>query len=379
MRTIFRVLLSLSLIPLFAIWSVPSAFAQEAEDTQVRITQVDNSRFPQVTVYISATNAAGEPVGIDPDTIQIHENGELMSPVDVKGGGAQVGGEPIPVTTMLVIDISGSMEKNDKIGAAKNAAKAYVSQMRPGDQAGVITYDTHVYVVQPITADVATLTTAIDGLQTGSDTAMYDALVQAEAALENISGRKAIIVLSDGLDNRSQNTADSAITGVGESGVTISAIGFGDTSATGQFGLDEAALKSLSESTGGVYGFAIAPAELQSLYEQQGRVLQSEYQFTYISPSTLRDGVNRNLTVSLSTGTIPAVESTYNPGGVLPEVSSSSWTLFVAILLGLLALLFVPMVVNFGTHAFGSIRRGSGMPPIGRSHQSSAKGRVKLK
>jgi VWFA-related protein len=378
MRTMFRILLSLSLIPLLTIWSTPTVFAQEA-DPQVRITQVDNSQFPQVTVYISATNTSGEPVGIDPATIQIHENGELISPVDVKGGGVQVGGEPVPVTTMLVIDISGSMDKNDKIGAAKNAAKAYVSQMRPGDQAGLITYDTQVYTVQPITTDVAALTTSIDGLQTGSDTAMYDALVEAETALESVSGRKAIIVLSDGLDNQSQNSVETVITGVGESGITISAIGFGDVSASGQFGLDEAALKSLSERTGGVYGFATAPAELQSLYEQQGRVLQSEYSFTYISPSTLRDGINRNLTVSLTTGTIPAVESKYNPGGVLPEVSGSSWTLFAMILLGLLALLFIPILVNLGAQALGSIKRGSGIQSFGRSHQSSAKGRVKLK
>jgi len=303
----------------------------------------------------------------------------LMSPVEVLGGGVQVGGEPTPVTTMLVIDISGSMDKNDKIGAAKNAAKAYVSQMRPGDQAGLITYDTNVYVVQPITTDVAALTTAIDGLQTGSDTAMYDALVEAEMALESVSGRKAIIVLSDGLDNQSQNSVESVITGVGESGITISTIGFGDVEASGQFGLDEAALKSLSERTGGVYGFATAPAELQSLYEQQGRVLQSEYGFTYISPSTLRDGVNRNLTISLTTGTIPVVESKYNPGGVLPEVSGSSWTLFVVILLGLLALLFIPLLVNLGAQALGSIKRAPGIQSLGRSHQSSAKGRVKLK
>jgi VWFA-related protein len=378
MRTMFRILLSLSLIPLLTICSTLTVFAQEA-DPQVRITQVDNSQFPQVTVYISATNAAGEPVGIDPATIQIHENGELMSPVEVMGGGVQVGGEPVPVTTMLVIDISGSMDKNDKISAAKNAAKAYVSQMRPGDQAGLITYDTQVYTVQPITMDVAALTTAIDGLQTGSDTAMYDALVEAEKALESVSGRKAIIVLSDGLDNQSQNSVETVITGVGESGITISAIGFGDVEASGQFGLDEAALKSLSERTGGVYGFATAPAELQSLYEQQGRVLQSEYGFTYISPSTLRDGINRNLTVSLTTGTIPVVESKYNPGGVLPEVSGSSWSLFAMILLGLLALLFIPLLVNLGAQALGSIKRGPGIQSLGRSHQSSAKGRVKLK
>ena len=364
---------------LILICSFPlSAVSAQADEPQIRITQVDNSQFPQVTVYLSAVNSAGDPVGIDPATIQIYENGQLMNPTNVQGGGVQVGSEPIPVTTMLVIDISGSMEKNDKIGAAKNAARAYVSQMRPGDQAGLISYDTHVYTVQPITTDAATLTAAIDSLQTGSDTAMYDALIEAEKALESVTGRKAIIVLSDGLDNQSSSRAEDVIANVGESGVTISAIGFGDVSASGQFGLDEAALKSLSEQTGGVYGFATAPAELQSLYEQQGRVLQSEYQFTYISPSTLRDGVNRNLTVSLTTGVIPAVESKYNPGGVLPEVSESSLPLFFTILLGLLALLFIPMLINIGANALGAMKNKSTGQSLGRTPQP-ARGRIKLK
>jgi VWFA-related protein len=370
---VFSIALALAICAL----SVFGVSAQ-GDEPQIRITQVDNSQFPQVTVYLSATNAAGEPVGIDPATIQIYENGQLMTPTNVQGGGVQVGSEPIPVTTMLVIDISGSMEKNDKIGAAKNAAKAYVSQMRPGDQAGLITYDTHVYAVQPITTDVGALTAAIDSLQTGSDTAMYDALIEAEQALQSVSGRKAIIVLSDGLDNQSRSQAADVIAGVGESGVTISAIGFGDIAATGQFGLDEAALKFLSEQTGGVYGFATAPAELQRLYEQQGRVLQSEYQFTYLSPSTLRDGVNRNLTVSLTTGAVPVVESKYNPGGVLPEVPGGSWSLFFTILLGLLALLFLPTAVNFGAGALGSLKNKTGDRSLGRTPQP-ARGRIKLK
>ena len=371
-------LIALGLLILACFFPLSGVLAQGEEQPQIRITQVDNSQFPQVTVYISATNAAGEPVGIDPATIQIFENGQLMTPSNVQGGGVQVGGEPIPVTTMLVIDISGSMDKNDKIGAAKNAAKAYVSQMRPGDQAGIITYDTHVYTVQPITADTAVLTSAIDALQTGSDTAMYDALIEAERALATVSGRKAIIVLSDGLDNQSSSNAENVIASVGESGVTISAIGFGDASATGQFGIDETALRSISEQTGGVYGFATAPAELQSLYEQQGRVLQSEYQFTYISPSTLRDGVNRNLTVSLTSGVVPAVESQYNPGGVLPEIASQSWPLFFWILLGLLALLFLPMLFNLGANALGGLKNRSGGSSLGRTPQA-AKGRIKLK
>ena len=280
-----------------------------------------------------------------------------------------MGGEAIPVTTMLVIDISGSMDKNDKIGAAKEAAKSYVNGMRSGDQAGLITYDTQVYTVQPITTDVAALTSAIDGLQTGSDTAMYNALIEAEKALESVSGRKAIIVLTDGMDNQSSSTAADVISGISESGLSISAIGFGDTTVTGQAGLDEAGLQSLAEGTGGQYAFASDAQTLNTLYQQYGESLQSEYSITYISPSTLRDGINRNLTVSLSEVGVTA-EGAYNPGGVLPEVPTRSWALFGGILALLLILLVAPFLVTRTAQAVSS---------VGAARSSSkSKGRIKL-
>jgi VWFA-related protein len=377
-RKISNIITTLLLVAVFA-WPFTAVSAQ-GETPQIRITQVDNSKFPNVTVYVSATNAAGEPVGIDPSTIQIFENGQQMQLVDVQGGGDAVGDESIPITTMLVMDISGSMDKNDKLAAAKEAAKSYINQMRPGDQAGLITYDTQVYTVQPVTTDTAALIAAIDGLKTGSDTAMYNALVEAEKALEGVSGRKAIIVLTDGLDNKSQSTAEDVMNGIGQSGLTINAVGFGDPGSRGQTGLDEAALKFLADNSGGIYGYATDAEALKGLYQQQSRALQSEYRVTYVSPSSLRDGVNRNLTVSLS-GTPATAEGRYNPGGVLPEVSSRSWTLFVIILAGLLALLVIPMLFNLGRRAFsgGSRRSSSSGRSFGKSPQTSARGRIKLK
>lgn len=368
-----------TILLLIAISAWPFAAASAQTDApQLRITQVDNSKFPNVTVYVSATNAAGEPVGVDASTIQIFENGQLMQPMDIQGGGEAVGEESIPVTTMLVMDISGSMDKNNKLAGAKEAAKSYVSQMRPGDQAGLITYDTQVYTVQPITSDTAALTSAIDGLKTGSDTAMYNALLEAEKALESASGRKAIIVLTDGLDNKSQSTPEDVIAAIGESGLTISAVGFGDASTAGQAGLNEAALKSLAEQSGGIYGYATDAEALKGLYQQQSRALQSEYRITYVSPATLRDGVNRNLTVSLS-GTPVTAEGKYNPGGVLPEVSSRSWSLFGAILLGLLVLLFLPILFGIGGRLFAGRGSGGGRSLGKPQSNSNAKGRIKLK
>jgi len=374
-----RFLLTLFLLSFIGLQPLSQAAAQTGDtqtgDMQVRITQVDNSKFPNVTVYVSVTNAEGEPVGVDPATIQIQENGKDMEPVDVQGGGTVVGGEAIPVTTMLVIDISGSMDKNDKIGAAKEAAKAYVNGMRSGDQAGLITYDTQVYTVQPVTADSSALVSAIDALQTGSDTAMYNALIEAEKALESISGRKAIIVLTDGMDNQSSATLDDVITSIGESGLSISAIGFGDTTLTGQEGLDEAGLMALSDGAGGQYAFATDAQTLSTLYQQYGQSLQSEYAITYISPSTLRDGVNRSLTVSLSEIGV-SMEGTYNPGGVLPEVSNRSWLLFGGILAAILLLLVGPGLFTRGMQAFASSKASRGSKAA--KPQTKSSGRIRL-
>jgi VWFA-related protein len=369
-----------TILLLIAISAWPfAAVSAQGEEPQIRITQVDNSKFPNVTVYVSVTNAAGEPVGVDPATIQISESGQAMQPVNIQGGGEAIGGEVIPVTTMLVIDISGSMDKGNKIGAAKDAAKAYVNGMREGDQAGLVTFDTQVYRVQEVTSDKAALTAAIDGLKTGSDTAMYDGILEGTKALEGISGRKAILVLSDGLDNKSSAVEEDIVTAVGPSGLTISAIGFGEPGVVGQAGIDEAGLKSLTSRTGGQYAYTSDAASLTAQYQQYGEAFQSEYAITYVSPSTLRDGINRNLTVSLTEAAV-STEGQYNPGGVLPEVSSRSWSLFAIILAGLLVLLFAPMLFNLGRQAVSHIPRGkAGMGrSLGKSPQSPARGRIKL-
>jgi len=376
----FKRLISTGLLLLLALSPLGTVAAQQ-QDTQVHITQVDNSKFPQVTVYVSVTNAAGEPVGADPSTIEISENGQVMQPTSVSGGGQ---GGTGPLTTMLVIDISGSMDKNNKIGAAKDAAKAYVSQMRPGDQAGLIAFDSQVHNVQPLTGDIAALTSAIDGLQPGSDTAMYNGIKEATAALEGVSGRKAIIVLSDGLDNRSSSNADDVVNSVGPSGVTISAIGFGDPGATGQAGIDEAGLKSLASRTGGQYAYATDAASVSALYQLYGQALQNEYAITYTSPGALRDGVNRNLTVSL-TGTAVTAQGKYNPGGVLPEVGGArSWTLFGGILIALVVLMLVPLLVAGGARLAGGGGGGGGFGrkksrvKLNKASDASKKARIKF-
>ncbi len=165
--------------------------------------------------------------------------------------------------------------------------------------------------------------------------------------------------------------------------MTISTIGFGDAASQGQVGLDEKGLQSLAEKTGGLYSFAGDADALSAVFQQYGQVLQSEYALTYISPTTLRDGVNRGLTVSLNGSTAVTTSARYNPGGLLPEVTAQSWRMFLAILAVLLLLLALPFLANYGMDAYRSY--SSRIPKKSRvkfnepASTTSAKGRVKMK
>ena len=333
-------------------WFGPLQQTDPGDETpQVHVTQVDTSQFPTITVYVSVTDANGEPVGIDPNQITLSENGAPLT-IQSVGGEGKIGS----LTTLLVVDVSGSMNEAGKLDAAKSAARAYVEQMRPGDLAGLLAFNTEINYLQPITTDREALLTAIEGLKANQDTAMYDALAQAVQILEGVEGRKAVIALTDGLDNRSLETPERVIEQIGPSGLSISTVGLGDPAQLGvtNAALDEAALKQLAERAGGAFGYANDPDSLLALYEKYGRALQSEYILTYTSPSALRDGVNRSLGVSLSEAAQPVAVADYNPGGLVPEVPQASWPLFAVILAGLLALLALPLLITRGGAAIGS-------------------------
>ena len=373
-RKIF-LLLFIMLLPLFAT-GFSGHFQTPAEDddaAEVRVTQVDTTNFPQVTVYVTVVDENGEPVGVEPDRIQLAENGKAIQSDQVAGFG-----EVARLSTMLVMDVSGSMWADGKLEAAQNAALTFINQMRPGDSVGLITFSETVAYVQPLTTDRELITAAINGLQAEGDTAMYDALEMAVTELETVQGRKAIIALTDGLDNRSVFTPDEVLEQIGPAGLSISTIGLGDpTHGPGAISaLDEDALVYLADNAGGVYGYAQDEESLSALYETYAVALKSEYVLTYTSPSDLRDGVNRALSVSLSTptGMVAASageEVVYNPGGLLPEVSEPApWPLFFGILGVLVVLLLVPGLL-------GMVFKGSGSKKPRRA--SKKQSMIKLK
>lgn len=361
-----------------------TAFAQAEEN--VRITQVDTSNFPRVTFYVSITDANGEPLAVDASRFIITENGQPI-PLDQIDGVGEVG----PLTTMLVMDVSGSMGVEGKLESAKAAAHEFIDRMRDIDQAGVISFDTHIQTEQEITADRDALGSAVDRLVPGDETAMYSALMVAIDQLDGIEGRKAIIVLTDGMDNASTSSADDVIERIGPAGFSISTVGLGVPAdyVDEMTGIDEGGLQDLAGRAGGVYGYAEDEEQLTRLYETYAVNMQSEYAITYTSPAALRDGVNRSLGVSLAPirgdgAPVANEDSRYNPGGLVPEVAQpASWPLFAAVVVGLGVLVAVPMVLtNFRSGqpsqaaAGGSRESGNGKVKL---KEAGAKPRIKLK
>jgi VWFA-related protein len=341
LRILINCLAILVIASLTMSFSPVKSVLPQGGDIHVHITQVDNSKFPQVTVYVSVVDANGNPVVVDPKELEIRENGKVI-PVKNQEAASQVG----PLTTLLVMDVSGSMDKGNKLESAKVVAKEYIAQMRENDQAGIVLFNTMVRTAQVIKGNKAELSSAIDMISAGGDTAMYDALISAVNQLNSISGRKAILVYTDGLDNRSKATAENVISAIGSGGLTISTVGFGDASQGlgSQESLDAVTLKNIAEKSGGKYGFAANQQELSDLYASYGRSLRSEYELTYQSPSAMRNGINRGLQVTLKSlyGGVsqPGDTTTYNPGGLIPEVPvNGSWGLFAGLLvfLGVLA------------------------------------------
>ncbi|HKY78821.1 MAG TPA: VWA domain-containing protein [Anaerolineales bacterium] len=350
-----------------------AAFAPLGQGAEnVRITQIDTTRFPRVTFYVSVTDADGEPRAVDASRFIINEDGQQI-PLDQIEGIGEVG----PLTTLLVMDISGSMNSAGKLDSAKSAAHEFIDRMRDIDQAGIIAFNTQVQTVQDLTSDADALHSAIDGLAADGQTAMYDALLVAIDQLEGVGGRKAIIVLTDGLDNSSSADTDRVVKRIGPAGFSVSTVGLGVPADVldEMTGIDEEGLQDLSDRAGGVYGYAEDKDSLRRLYETYAVSMQSEYAITYTSPAELRDGVNRSLSVSLAPiggGKAEAGGDTrYNPGGLVPEVEQpASWPVFAAVVLGLAALVAIPLVLT-------GFRSGATETAGGRS--STRGGKVKLK
>jgi tight adherence protein C len=244
------------------------------EGTKITVTQVDASAFPKISILASVTDAEGHAVrGLTAADLTIAEGGVTQT------ASIDLASESRPVALALVLDTSGSMFGRP-LADAKAAMISLIQSLAAADQAVVITFDVNVRVDQPLTTNKAALAAATQGATAAGNTAIYDALATAVTALDKAqNARRAIILLTDGVDNSSKSTAQSVLAALGAAQLPTHVIGLGND-------LDRTALAKIAAAApGGALIEAPTSSRLASIYSGLSEQLLTQYSVTYESPS----------------------------------------------------------------------------------------------
>ena len=135
--------------------------------------------------------------------------------------------------------------------------------------------------ILPPTKDHDKIKAAIERLKPGGSTAMFDAVLQVIRDMKPVSGRKAILLFSDGQDVRSLATLASVAAAARGSDVIIYAIGTIENNETEGGRRD---LTELSESSGGESFFVTRLSELKNVFERVEADLRSQYVLSFVPP-----------------------------------------------------------------------------------------------
>jgi Ca-activated chloride channel family protein len=183
------------LAALAALLVATAACAQE-ESAPQQLPGVPAPRFHVnvrlVNVFVNVTNANGGPVGgLTQDDFALTEDGV---PQKIAYFERET---DMPLSLVLAIDTSGSVRKD--LDIEKRAARDFMRAMlRPVDRLDLVDFNSSVREVVPFTSDVRRLDWGLDNLDFGPATALYDAVYLSSQMLGKRSGRKALIVISDG-------------------------------------------------------------------------------------------------------------------------------------------------------------------------------------
>jgi Ca-activated chloride channel family protein len=225
----------------------------------------------------------------------------------------------LPINIAILMDLSGSQEYT--FPKEKAAAGEFLrSVIRPNkDSAAILTFQDDVDLVQGLTSRIQTLQRAFDEIQYSrrfnqassrrQATALYDAVyITADEILahddfrsrtsdENIT-RRAMILLTDGVDNASSRKLEDAIDRAWRAGVVIYAIGIGDRFRFE--GVREDVLRKMSEETGGRAYFPQGADDLLEDFRQIESELRSQYLVAYSPTNPNRDGSFRRIEVRVA-------------------------------------------------------------------------------
>jgi VWFA-related protein len=251
------------------------------------LNQINIERFPEINIYLTIADERGTPIKeLSLNNFKVQEDG---STVQVKGVfPLEKGDEPLSV--VLAIDRSGSM-RGQPIKDALKAAKDFIREMRAIDRVGLVSFDDQVIVISRPNADKGPLLKEIDKIKVGKDTALNDAVKKSLQLLSPFIGRRAVIVLTDGKENRSKATREETIQEAFRMGVPLITVGLGQE-------VDIDALDAMADGSGGRPFYAQTSSELSALYLTIARQLINQYRVSLQSRKSL-DNVWHRLRVEL--------------------------------------------------------------------------------
>lgn len=286
-KVLFRAWLTVSLL-LVGLFPIPTATAQQDDDVVRVATEL-------VVLNITVTNSAGQYVsGLRLSDFKIYEDGREVALTDISSFGAHES----PFASVVLLDTSGSMDS--RLSLARSAAIRFLDNLRLEDVAAVYKFDSKVERVQEFSGgrDLAPMAF---GIRAEGMTTLNDAIVDASKALaDRAERRKAIVVLSDGVDTRSKASSDKALESALAIGASIYAVDMSSLDGRQRARQSAMVLKNFAEKSGGLFVDTPGGPALRDAFANIADELGHQYTVAYRPLNRARDGKWRKLDVKVS-------------------------------------------------------------------------------
>ncbi|MEQ1726824.1 MAG: VWA domain-containing protein [Vicinamibacterales bacterium] len=206
--------------------------------------------------------------------------------------------ESVETDMVLLVDNSQSMSR--RLDYVRRATERLTMSLRPKDRAIVAPFNAHIGTITGPTGDADTLRQAIRSMRAGGGTAMLDGLLDATRLLQQGSGRRAIVLITDGYDENSVAQLDEVVKAVQEQQITVYALAVGGVAGISMKG--ELALRRIAEQSGGRVFFPARESELVTAAETIATDTHNRFLLTYTPRNQKNDGRWRNVAVRVPEG-----------------------------------------------------------------------------
>ena len=208
-----------------------------------------------VNLYASVRNSKGRPVnGLKKEDFTLFEDGKRQFITNFSSDITE------PVNIAFLLDVSGSMRMLDKFDIAKNIIRNICSRLAPDDHVALMIFaDGEVELLVDFTNDKDRLLRRMDQLKAYGGTALRNAVAYSSRLLIASIGKKGIVLLSDGVDNRSDLKMEQALELAGRVELPIYAFELIrskwaiEGNQPKEKDMDDYPLKAFADATGGLY------------------------------------------------------------------------------------------------------------------------------